>query len=146
MSLMIMWFWMTVSCYTIVQKITYVEYAQLRMEEDLASLTTVTDECGVSHTSLSRWINKLPIYRHITKTDQVRFSLICGRKSQLEDIGPALLAFVEVLDNFEYFPRSSLEVDVPPVVNVPMGEDATNLISDMEVGSDDDAGALVGVV
>ncbi len=32
-------------------------------------------------------------------------------------------------------------------VNVPMGKDITNLISDMEVGSNDDvAGALVGVV
>ena len=83
--------------YTIVQKITYVEYAQLRMEEDLASMNTVADEIGVSHTTLSRWINKLPIYRHIEKTDQVRFSLAGGRKSQLEDIGPALLAFVEDL-------------------------------------------------
>jgi hypothetical protein len=67
------------------------------MEEDLASMNTVADEIGVSHTSLSRWINKLPIYRHIEKTDQVRFSLAGGRKSQLEDIGPALLAFVEDL-------------------------------------------------
>jgi hypothetical protein len=51
-----------------------------------------------------------------------------------------------MLDGFEYFPRATPEVDVPPVVNVPMGVDATNFISDMEVGSDDDAGALVGVV
>ncbi len=51
-----------------------------------------------------------------------------------------------MLDDFEYFPRATPEVDVPPVVNVPMGDDATNFISDMEVGSNDDAGALVGVV
>jgi hypothetical protein len=48
--------------------------------------------------------------------------------------------------DLEYFPCASPMVDVPPVVQVPMGEDVTNLISDMEVGSDDDAGALVGVV
>ena len=38
-------------------------------------------------------------------------------------------------------------VDVPLVVNVPMGkDDVTNLISDMEAGSDeDDAGAVVSV-
>ena len=48
--------------------------------------------------------------------------------------------------NLEYFPRASPVVDVPPVVTVTMGEDATNLMSDMEAGSDDDAGVLVGVV
>jgi len=83
--------------YTILQKIAYVEYAQLRMKEDLASQNTVADECGVSNASLSRWINNLPIYRHIAKTDQVRFSLVPGRRSQLEDIGPDLFAFVEDL-------------------------------------------------
>ena len=47
--------------------------------------------------------------------------------------------------DLEYFPRASLVVDVPLEVNVPTGEDdATNLISDMEAGSDeDDAGAVV---
>ncbi len=48
--------------------------------------------------------------------------------------------------DFEYFPHAILVVDVPPVVNVrPMGEDVTNFISDMEAGSDDDAGAMVSV-
>ena len=83
--------------YTISQKISYVNYAQLRMEEDLASMNTVADEIGVSNSTLSTWINKLPIYHHIAKTDQVRFSLVPGRKSQLEDIGPDLFAFVDDL-------------------------------------------------
>ncbi len=48
--------------------------------------------------------------------------------------------------DLEYFPRASPVVDVPPVVQVPTVEDVTNLISDMEAGSDDDdAGALVSV-
>ncbi len=48
--------------------------------------------------------------------------------------------------DLEYFPRASPVVDVPPVVRVPTVEDVTNLISDMEAGSDnDDAGALVSV-
>jgi len=46
--------------------------------------------------------------------------------------------------DLEYFPRASLVVDVPLEVNVPTGEDdATNLISDMEAGSDDDTGAVL---
>ena len=55
--------------YTIAQRISYVNYAKLRMEEDLASMSTVADECGVSPSSLSRWFNKLPIYPHIAETD-----------------------------------------------------------------------------
>ena len=60
-------------------------------------MNTVADECHVSNSSLSRWMNNLPIYRHIAKKDQVRYAIICGRKSQLEDLGPQLLAFVEDL-------------------------------------------------
>ena len=71
------------SHYTILQKIACVEYAQLCIEEDLASMNTVMDEIGVSNLSLSRWINKYP--------------LVLGCQSQLEDIGPELLAFVEDL-------------------------------------------------
>ena len=50
--------------------------------------------------------------------------------------------------DLEYFPSASPVVDVPLVVNVPMGEDdVTNFISDMEAGSDEDhdAGAVVSV-
>ena len=83
--------------YTIAQRISYVNYAKLRMEEDLASMSTVADECGVSPSSLSRWFNKLPIYRHIAETDQVRLSLAAGRRGQLEDIGSELLAYIDDL-------------------------------------------------
>ncbi len=83
--------------YSIQQKIQYVEFAMLRMDEDLASLNTIADEIGVSNSSLSRWMNKLPQYRHIAKHDQVRFSLNAGRRSQLDDIGPELLGFVKDL-------------------------------------------------
>ena len=83
--------------YSIQQKIQYVEFAMLRMDEDLASLNTIADNIGVSSASLSRWMNKLPQYRHIAKHDQVRFSLNAGRRSQLDDIGPELLGFVEDL-------------------------------------------------
>jgi hypothetical protein len=69
----------------------------LRMDEDLASLNTITDEIGVLNSSLSRWMNKLPQYRLIAKHDQVRFSLNAGRCSQLDDIGPELLGFVKDL-------------------------------------------------
>ena len=83
--------------YTILEKIIMVEHAQGRIEVDLASMNTVADECHVSSSSLSRWMNNLPIYRHIAKKDQVRYAIVLGRKSQLEDIGPQLLAFVEDL-------------------------------------------------
>ena len=66
------------NCYTILQKMAYMEYGQCRMEEDHASMNMATDEVGVSNTSLSRWINNLLIYRHIAKTDQVRYSLVSG--------------------------------------------------------------------
>ena len=49
--------------YSIQQKIQYVEFAMLRMDEDLASLNTIADNIGVSSASLSRWMNKLPQYR-----------------------------------------------------------------------------------
>ena len=84
-------------CYSIQQKIQYVEFAMLRMDEDLASLNTIADEIGVSNSSLSRWMNKLLQYHHIVKHDQVRFSLNAGRRSQLDDIGPELLGFVQDL-------------------------------------------------
>ncbi len=83
--------------YSIQQKIQYVEFAMLRMDEDLASLNSIADHIGVSSASLSRWMNKLPQYRHIARHDQVRFSLNTGRRSQLDDIGPDLLSFVEDL-------------------------------------------------
>lgn len=47
--------------------------------------------------------------------------------------------------DLEYFPHTSPVVDVLLVVNVPMGEDVTNKIGDMEVGSDDDSRAVVSV-
>jgi hypothetical protein len=83
--------------YMIAQKIAYINYTMLRMEEDLASMCTVADEIGVSPSSLSRWINKLPIYCHIAEQDKVRFSISAGRRGQLEDIGLELLAYVEDL-------------------------------------------------
>lgn len=83
--------------FTIQQKIQIVEYLMVRMDEDLASMNVVADELGVSTSSLSRWMNKLPIYRHIAKNDQVRFSLSTGRRGQLEDISAELFAFVEDL-------------------------------------------------
>ena len=83
--------------YSIQQKIQYVEFAMLRMEENLASLNTIADNIGVSSASLSRWMNKLPMYRNIAKHDQVRLSLTAGRRGQLDNIGPVLLGFVEDL-------------------------------------------------
>ena len=84
--------------YTIKQKITIVEYAMVRMEEDLASLTDIAHEAGVDKSSLSRWIDQLPQLRHINRNDEVseRRSLVAGRRS-LEDVGADLLAFVEDL-------------------------------------------------
>ncbi len=70
----------------------------------------------------------------------------CWISEAKQNMKKSTLVNAWMLDNIEYFPCTSPEVDVPPAVNVPMGEDATYLISDMEVGSDDDAGALVGVV
>jgi len=83
--------------YSIEQKIKIVEYMMVRMEEDLASMCEVADEVGVDKSSLSRWVDKLPIYRHIMKYDQVRLAINPGRKGQLEDVGPDLLAFVDEL-------------------------------------------------
>jgi hypothetical protein len=88
--------------YTIAEKISYVNFAKLRMEEDLASMTTVTDEIGVSQSSLSRWINNLPIYRHIAETDATKKSRFAGRRGQLEDIGQDLLEYVGVLHEKGY--------------------------------------------
>jgi hypothetical protein len=85
------------NCYIILQKIACVDYAQLCMKEDIASMNTVTDEISMSNLSLLRLINKLLIYCHITKIDQVRCSLVLSHWSQLEDVGPDLLAFVEDL-------------------------------------------------
>ena len=83
--------------YTIAQKISYLNYAKLCMEEDLALMTMVTDEVGVLPSSLSRWIYNLPIYCHIVETDQVRCSLSAGRHGQLEDIGLYLSVYTEDL-------------------------------------------------
>ena len=82
--------------YTIRQKITIVQYAMVCMEEDLASMNDISSEIGISTSSLSRWIDQLPVFRHINKNDQVRLAINPhGRRSQLEDIGADLLAFVE---------------------------------------------------
>ena len=88
--------------YSIQDKIRIVEFAMVRIEEDLASLNVIADEVGVHSTTLLRWFNKLPIYRYIAKNDQVRFSLSTGRRGQLEDIGTELLAFVEDLHENGY--------------------------------------------
>ena len=65
-------------------------------------MNVIADEVGVSMSSLSRWMNTLPIYRHITKNDQVSFSLSPGHRCQLEDIAAKLLAFVKDLSKNGY--------------------------------------------
>ena len=92
--------------YTIRQKITIVQYAMVRMEEDLASMNDISSEIGISTSSLSRWIDQLPVFRHIDKNDQVRLAINPhGRRSQLEDIGADLLAFVEDMREKGYAAR-----------------------------------------
>lgn len=84
--------------YTIRQKITIVEYAMVRMEEDLASMNEIADEVGISTSSLSRWMDQLPQLRHINRHDQVRVNMNrAGRTSSLENISADLLAFVNEL-------------------------------------------------
>ncbi len=83
--------------YTITQKIFFVIYAKLCMEEDLASMNTVADELCVWPLSLSRWINNLSFCHHITEMDEVRFSLSAACCGQLEDIGSDLSAYIEDL-------------------------------------------------
>jgi hypothetical protein len=88
------------NCYIIAQKISYINFVKLCMEEDLVSMNMVADEIGVSTFSLSRWINNLPIYRHIAETDEMRFSISAGCHGQLEDIGSDLFAYIEALLHF----------------------------------------------
>ena len=74
--------------YTIRQKITIVDYAMVRLEEDLASMNDIADEVGISTSSLSRWIDQIDIFRHINHNDQVsRLAMNQhGRRGQLEDV------------------------------------------------------------
>ena len=89
--------------YTIRQKITIVEYAMVRMEEDLASMNDIADEVGISTSSLSRWIDQLPQLRHINRHDQVRLNMNrAGHTSALIDISANLLAFVHELRDRGY--------------------------------------------
>ena len=88
--------------YTIQQKITICQYAEVRMEEDLAAMSDIADEVGVPVSCISRWLDQLPILRHITRNDQVRLSVNPGRRGELEDVGAELLAFVEELRNDGY--------------------------------------------
>ena len=83
--------------YIIRQKITIVQHAMVRMEEDLASMNDIANEVGISNSSLSCWIDQLLIFRHINQYDQVRLAMMNphGHRSQLEDIGADLLTFVE---------------------------------------------------
>ncbi len=71
------------------------EFFIIRSEEDLASLNTVvTDELGISSSSLSCWMNKLPQYHFLAKLEKERFSLHQGHSNELDAIRPELLAFV----------------------------------------------------
>ena len=89
--------------YTIRQKITVVEYAMVRMEEDLASMNEIADEVGISTSSLSRWMDQLPQLRHINRHDQVRVNVNqAGRASMLDDISTDLLGFVRELRDRGY--------------------------------------------
>jgi hypothetical protein len=85
------------NCFSIQQKIQYVEFAMSHMDDDLASLHTIANQIGVSSSSLSMWMNKLPMYRHIVKHDHVRYSLNASHCGQLDDIGPELFGFVKDL-------------------------------------------------
>ncbi len=75
------------------QKIQCCEFFMVCSEEDLA-LNTVAGKLGDSTSSLSRWMNKLPQYLFLVKQEKERFSLHPGRSTQLEVIGPELLAFI----------------------------------------------------
>ena len=88
--------------YTIQQKITICEYAEVRMEEDLAVMSDIADEVGVPVSCISRWLDQLPVLRHINRNDQVRLSVNPGRHGQLEDVGAELLGFVEELRDDGY--------------------------------------------
>ena len=88
--------------YTIQQKITICEYAEVCMEEDLAAMSDIADEVGVPVSCISRWIDQLPILRHINRNNQVRLSVNPGRCGQLKDVGAELLAFVEELRDNGY--------------------------------------------
>ncbi len=83
--------------YSIVEKIHFCKFALVKMEQDLASLNSISNKIGISSSCLSRWMNCLPKYRFIAKHDQVRYILHRGRENQLDSIGAELLAFVENL-------------------------------------------------
>ena len=83
--------------FSIKEKIQVVESAMIRMDDDLQSLNLIADDLGLSNSCLSRWIDQLPILRHIAKNDEVRRSLHSGRRGQLDDISAELLGFVEDL-------------------------------------------------
>jgi hypothetical protein len=88
--------------YTILQKITLCEYAEVHMEVELSAMSDIVDEVGVPVSCISRWLDQLPILRHINRNDQVRLSVNPGCCGQLEDVGAELLAFVEELRNSGY--------------------------------------------
>ena len=61
--------------YTVLQKITIIEYAQICMEENNISLSVVADEVGVSVSTLWRWCDQISILREVRKSDEVKQSL-----------------------------------------------------------------------
>ena len=76
------------------QKIQCCKFFMVRSEEDVASMNTVADKLKISTSSLSCWMNKLPQYHFLAKLEKERFSLHPGHSTQLEVIGPELLASV----------------------------------------------------
>ncbi len=61
--------------YTVLQKITIIEYARVCMEEDKVSLSVlvaVEVEVGVSVSTLWRWCDQISILRGVRKSDEVK--------------------------------------------------------------------------
>ncbi len=88
--------------YTIQQKIMICEYAEVCMEVELAAMSDIADVVGVPVSCISRWLDQLPILRHINRNDQVRLSVNPGCRGQHKDVGAELLAFVEELCDSGY--------------------------------------------
>ena len=87
--------------YTIRQKITIVEYAMVRMEEDLASMNKIADEVGISTSSLSRWMDQLPQLHHINRHDQVRVNMNRAGHTSAERVARQRLCCVEKDDCYD---------------------------------------------
>jgi hypothetical protein len=75
-----------------------------------------------------------------------RVDIACWIAEAEHDMKRSTMVNAWMRHDLEYFLCAIPVIDVPPVVNVQMGEDVTNLISDMEAGSDNDDALAVRCV